>query len=145
MMASRPDLQTLDRALISLRRFLTAPRVLDEGGAVELSTLLVVDGLPAQGQSVSDVAARLDVAHSTASRFVTRAERAGAVTRTSAPDDTRQVLVAPTPAGRALADRATAFRLDRLADLLEGWAEEDVHVLADGLRRFAEASAATDS
>ncbi|MFC7876203.1 MarR family winged helix-turn-helix transcriptional regulator [Isoptericola sp. NPDC057391] len=103
--------------------------------------LLVLDGLPAQGESVRDVATRLDVAHSTASRFVSRAERAGVVTRTTAPHDTRQTLVVPSPSGRELARRAEAFRLDRLAAIVDAWDEEDVRVLAEGLRRFAAASA----
>ncbi|PFG43366.1 MarR family transcriptional regulator [Isoptericola jiangsuensis] len=141
MTARHRDLRSLDQALIGLRRFLAAPQFLDdEGRAVELSTLLVLDGLPEDGQSVRDVAARLAVAHSTASRFVTRAERAGTVARSSAQHDTRQVRVVATPEGRALADRATAFRLARLAHLLDGWSGEDVHTLAVSLSRFAAAS-----
>ncbi|GAA4730514.1 hypothetical protein GCM10023216_22830 [Isoptericola chiayiensis] len=134
----RGDLETVDRALVDLRRFLAAPDVLDDAGRrLELSTLLVLDGLPAGGQSIGEIAARLDVAHSTASRFVTRAGRAGVVRRSPAPDDPRRTVVAPTEAGTALARRATAHRLERLRALLDGWDDGDVADLARLLGRFA--------
>ncbi|GAA1724827.1 hypothetical protein GCM10009809_20790 [Isoptericola hypogeus] len=143
MEPSRSDLVTLDRALLALRRFLSAPRVLDDDGhQVELSTLLVLDELPAEGQTVRDVATRLGVAHSTASRFVSRAERAGMTARAASPSDGRQTLVVPTSAGLELAARAVAFRLDRLAGIVDDWAPGDVRALADGLARFARADGA---
>lgn len=142
MSERQADLETLDRALMSLRRFFATPRVLDdEGRDVDLSTLLVLDGLPAGGQSVNDIAARLDVAHSTASRFVTRAERAGMTTRSPSPHDARQTLVAPTEAGLALAARAADHRLDRLGGLVSDWTDDDVRAFAAHLGRFADASA----
>ena len=137
MEANRSDLKVLDQALVGLRRFLTAPGVLDDRGQpIELSTLLVLGGLPPDGQTIRDVAARLDVAHSTASRLVTRAERAGMTHRAQSPDDARETLVVPTAAGLELAARAVAFRLDRLAAIVSDWAPDDVHLLAEGLHRF---------
>ncbi|PRZ08855.1 MarR family transcriptional regulator [Isoptericola sp. CG 20/1183] len=139
MDAREPDLRMLDRALVGLRRFLTAPPVLDDQGrAVELSTLLVLNELPTEGQSVQQIATRLGVAHSTASRLVTRAEGAGMVTRTDSPDDARRRLVVPTAAGRGLRDRAAEFRLERLADIVDGWTPDEVHTLARSLHRFAQ-------
>jgi DNA-binding MarR family transcriptional regulator len=138
MTVHRPDLETLDRALVSLRRFLTAPPVLDDRGQrVELSTLLVLDGLPLEGESIREVAARLDVTHSTASRLVTRAEEAGMTTRRRSRADSRETLVVPTSAGLDLAARATAFRLDRIASMVGDWAPADLHRFAEDLQRFA--------
>lgn len=135
------DLVRLDHALLRLRRFLSAPRTLDDQGReIHLSTLLILDGLPHEGQSVGDIAARLDVAHSTASRLVARAETAGATTRAPAAHDARQTLVLPTSTGLEMAARASTYRLARLAEIVAPWDGDDVRDLATGLDRFARAS-----
>lgn len=133
-----PDLVTLDRAMMNLRRFITAPRVVqDRGRSVDLSTLLVLDGLPISGESVRDIAERLDIAPSTASRFVTRAEHAGMVTRTPSGEDARQILVTPTRAGVTFTASAADYRLTHLACVVEDWDDDDVHTLAHVVDRFA--------
>lgn len=138
------DLERLDRALLRLRRFVEAPAALDDGGSlVELSTLLVLDAVTSAGEAVTvrDVARWLGVAHSTASRFVTRAQRAGAVTRGPSVTDRRETVVELTAAGRALAARGAAFRLARLAAITDAWRPDDVTALAGLLDRFAADSA----
>ncbi|WP_158600712.1 MarR family winged helix-turn-helix transcriptional regulator [Tessaracoccus antarcticus] len=104
---------------------------------MELSTLLVLDGLDPQGESVQDIAERLDVAASTASRFVTRAAEAGMVTRTPAWHDARHTLVAPTPDGVAFPKRAAEHRLRHLAAILTTWDAADMDIFANALTRFA--------
>ncbi|WP_265523615.1 MarR family winged helix-turn-helix transcriptional regulator [Oerskovia flava] len=144
------DLAQLDRALVRLRRFFEAPAVLDDDGAsVELSTLLVLDAVTcaptaAEKWTVRDVARQLDVAHSTASRFVTRAERAGAVKRGASGTDRRETVVEATEAGRALAERAAHFRLARLEGITGTWEPRDVAALAALLDRFAIDNIAAD-
>ena len=107
--------------------------------------MLVVDALArsetrtAGGASVGQVAAALQVAHSTASRLVERAVQAGMVHRTRADDDPRRALLRLTPAGEELQQTAIRFRTDRLAALTYNWAAEDVHTLANLLERFARA------
>lgn len=145
MSGRRHDLEEVDRALVALRRFLAAPGMIDDGGArVELSTLLVLDAV-VEGDAVRvrDVAARLDVAHSTASRLVARAERAGAVTRRPSPEDARETLVVPTAPGRELHGRAAAFRLGRLDRITRDWQSAEVTALARALSRFVESAAAS--
>ena len=89
----------LDQALLSLRRFFAAPHVVDDHGRpVELSTLLVLGAVGEGGATVREVATRLDVAHSTASRFVTRAEQAGVVERRLSTADARATTVSMTEA-----------------------------------------------
>lgn len=132
------DLMTLDRALMRLRRFLTAPRTLeDDGRSVDLSTLLVLDSLPPEGESVREIALRLDVAPSTASRFVTRAAEAAMVVRAPSAGDARESVITPTDAGRRLQAGAIEYRLTQLRDIVDGWDDDDVHSLAAGLARFA--------
>lgn len=141
--AGQPELVTLDRALMSLRRFFEVPAVLDDDGSpVDLSTLLVLDAVTSTpgALTVRGVARRLDVAHSTASRLVTRAERAGMVTRAVSVEDRREIVVQVTEAGRELALRAVGFRLARLANITQGWGPDDVAALAELLDRFASSS-----
>ena len=131
------DLRTLDQALISMRRFLQAPRNVPDGGQhVELSTLLVLDAIDHQpSASIRDVAERLQVTHSTASRLVQRAVDAGAISR-AAGQNTRRTTLTPTAAGTALSDRARAFRYDQLRQRLHGWTPTQIRTFAHALHRF---------
>lgn len=140
-----PALDALDTALIGLRRLWDAPPVLHvpDLGAVEMSTIWVVDALarlPDHGEvTVSDVAAAIDVTHSTASRLIGRAEAAGCVRRERSQHDTRRTVVTATPAGRALATAAHDARTRYLADITAQWAPQDRAALSDLLARLAAA------
>ncbi|WP_431836519.1 MarR family winged helix-turn-helix transcriptional regulator [Cellulomonas sp. Y8] len=140
-------LDTLDGALLRVRRFVSSapprrpdPSSPDEAYRVELSTVLVVDLLARREDPVAvrDLAESLAVAHSTASRFVDRAEQAGVVIRRRTDADGRVQHVLLTPEGRALAERARAFRHARLSGLLEGWEPADVATFSRLLARFAD-------
>lgn len=141
-------LLALDEALIRLRRLWSAgtPRLGRAGEAVEMSTVLVVDAVqrltdgehPTEA-TVAVVADRLDVAASTASRLVDRAATAGMVRRTRSATDPRRAPLELTAEGRALAARATDFRLSYLTDLTNGWSTQDRRRLAELLGRFATA------
>ncbi|WP_127131619.1 MarR family winged helix-turn-helix transcriptional regulator [Georgenia sp. SYP-B2076] len=136
------DLAALDRALLQLRRFVTAvtPQVHDGDRVIESSTLLIVEVLMAAGRplSVRELADELDVAHSTASRLVDRAAATGAVTRTTSDHDARRRAVDLTTAGRELAARAREHRQAHLAAILAEWAPAEAAQLARTLGRFAE-------
>jgi DNA-binding MarR family transcriptional regulator len=141
-------LLALDEALIRLRRLWSAgtPRLGRAGEGVEMSTVLIVDAVqrltesePAVEATVALVADRLDVAASTASRLVDRAVATGMVRRTRSAADPRRAPLELTPEGRALAARATRFRLSYLTDLTSGWSERDRRRLAQLLGRFATA------
>jgi DNA-binding MarR family transcriptional regulator len=140
--AGRTELERIDHALLGLRRFVQAPDVLHDDGStkVELSTLLVLDAVGDDGASVGEVAARLRVAHSTASRLVVRAEEAEAVQRVPSAADARAILVVATDGGRQLRRRALEFRLARLAELTDGWTAQEVETFTDLLGRFSDAA-----
>ena len=104
---------------------------------MELSTLLVLGAVGQHGATVREVATRLDIAHSTASRFITRAQEAGMVEREASAADKRVTAVTMTDGGRALERRATSCRLDRLATLTHDWPAEDVRDFAAATERFA--------
>lgn len=145
------ELLALDAAMMRLRRVWAVPPartppVADDAGQVELSTVLVVEACAHEGAAtsttVADVAAFAGVAPSTASRFVRRAAEAGVVTRDQQGADGRRAVVELTDAGRALFERARAFRLQRLQLTLQGWTDTEVLVFVNLLARFA--AAATD-
>lgn len=142
------ELERLDAALITLRRFAQAPSAAGPGTTsshgpdrVEISTLLVVDAvarfdLP-RTCSVVDVARSLQVVHSTASRLVERAVCAGMVDRGRSSTDPRRTVLSLTTAGRGLQGDAVDFRTGRLDELLSDWPAADVITLTNLLERFA--------
>lgn len=140
-----PALADLDAALIGLRRlWATPPRLPDPAlGVVEMSTIWIVDALARLDHlpevTVADVAAAMDVAHSTASRLIDRAETARCVSRHRSATDTRCTVVAATPAGQALAGVARTARTDYLAALTADWTADQRRALADLLSRLAHA------
>lgn len=142
------DLARLDAALLDLRRFIEAPTgtsgdpdLSHRDSRVELSTVLVVDAVarsdPARDCTIGRVADALHVAHSTASRLVDRAQRAGMVRSGRSATDPRRSVVALTPAGRRLQRDAVGYRTGRLAGLLADWPAADVAAFAGLLERFA--------
>jgi DNA-binding MarR family transcriptional regulator len=108
-----------------------------------MSTIWVVDALdrlPDRPEvSVADLAAAIDVAHSTASRLVDRAQAAGCVFRHSSATDARRTAVALTPTGRTLAEAARTARTTYLAGITADWTPEQRRALADLLTRLAHA------
>lgn len=138
------NVSALDDALLRLRRLWSASRhLLDGDAAVESSSLLVVEacarGASARREvSVGDVAQLADVAPSTASRLVDRAETAGLVRRTPSRSDARRTALQLTVAGAALQARAVAARTVWLTDQLRDWQPEDVERLGLLLSRFAD-------
>jgi DNA-binding MarR family transcriptional regulator len=140
-----PVLADLDAALIGLRRLWAAPpRLADPTlGQVEMSTIWIVDALDRLVDraevSVADLATAIDVAHSTASRLVDRAEAAGAVTRHPSATDSRRTAVALTPIGRTLATVARQARTSYLHRVTSDWNDEQRATLADLLTRLAAA------
>jgi DNA-binding MarR family transcriptional regulator len=148
-MPSRPALRQTDDALVRLRRLWSSAhtRPMTVGDPpVDMSSLLVVEACAqaaAEGRepSIGDIAAFADVEHSTASRLVDRATRAGLVTRARSAADGRRLAVQLTGPGSALRERAAAFRLDWLAGVVSDWPEDDIAAFASLLGRFADAVA----
>ncbi|GAA4890694.1 hypothetical protein GCM10025789_04050 [Tessaracoccus lubricantis] len=145
MPARHDDLIRLDAALLALRRLTSAPPALpgldQDGSPVEVSTMLVADAIARSaredGCSINDVAQALTVAHSTASRLVDRAVRAGVVTRNRDADQRRRAVLRLTDGGRRLHAEAVAFRTGRLAAVTAEWSPTDVATLTELVERFA--------
>lgn len=141
------DLHLIDRALMDLRHLWHTPSDLvdPEFGRVETSTVLIVDILTRHGEPmpIHQLAAALDVAHSTASRLVDRAEAAGAVGRSKASADARRVVVTATPSGERLAASSRSFRRRYLEAMLADWSPAERTGFARHLARFARAVQST--
>ena len=124
-------LHEIDDALVRMRRlWSSAPR------GADMSSVLVVEACAraAGPASVGDVARFADVEHSTASRLVERAVRAGFVERAVCG---RRAALHLTAEGRALRERAVAFRTAWLTGMLDDWPAADVVAFARLLGRFA--------
>jgi DNA-binding MarR family transcriptional regulator len=94
--------------------------------------------------AVSEVARRLEVDLSNASRQLRALEDQGLVTRTVDPADRRVAPVAITAAGRRVLDRARAIALNDYAVALDDWSARDRAQLASLLDRFRRALLATE-
>jgi DNA-binding MarR family transcriptional regulator len=87
---------------------------------------------------VSDVAQRLNVALSVASRQVTALERAGYVERDTDPEDGRAHRVSATDAGRAVLEESHRRMVHAFGRALEGWSAKEITALSESLEQLRE-------
>jgi len=88
-------------------------------------------------QNVRDLAGRLGVERSTATRMCDRLVGAGLIDRTTDPTDRRAVLIALTAQGRAVVATVTRARRDNVASLLRTLPPARREQLVDLLDEFA--------
>jgi DNA-binding MarR family transcriptional regulator len=88
--------------------------------------------------TVSDLANRLEIDPSTASRQIQRLERLGLVTRSSDAADGRIARLTTTAKGRKLLDRVREVSLNDFDVVLRSWSETDRTRFAQLLDRFRE-------
>ncbi len=86
--------------------------------------------------AVTEVARRLEIDQSNASRQVRALEEQDLVTRSVDPDDRRVARLAITPAGQRVLTRVQAVALNDYAVALEDWSAPDRAQLAELLERF---------
>lgn len=151
-----PLVDTLDRTFRRLRRAMVRPPAQSVpvpalGHQLDVAKIFACDAvaeLSAARASVSvkDVAAALDLEHSTVSRLLGELEEDGLVSRGSDPADRRRTTVALTDLGLAVVSDATAITRFFTRILLADWSREDVEALTALLGRLAETvSARLDS
>ncbi|MGZ4267905.1 MAG: MarR family winged helix-turn-helix transcriptional regulator [Solirubrobacteraceae bacterium] len=87
---------------------------------------------------VSDVAARLHVDLSVASRQIAALDRAGYVARVQDGDDRRALLVSLTDAGRDVLADTHRRMVDAFGHALGEWTDADIAALTKGLARLRE-------
>lgn len=126
----------LDEALVAVqrvpRRAGYRARILGSveipGGLGTFRVLRAVERLTATGSgaSVGDVAEALVVDPSTASRTVERCVAAGLLDRSADAQDRRRSVLALTAAGASILTAVTGNRRTLLAEVVEGWPDDDV-------------------
>ena len=113
----------LDAHWMELARFVTSRRlrssVYSRGADLPAAQLQALSLLATEDHlGMSELAERIGVAESTATRLVDRLEAAGLVERRTSPPDRRRVVAELTPAGRKLAVELDESRRQFLAELL---------------------------
>jgi DNA-binding MarR family transcriptional regulator len=114
-----------------------------DGDAAFVQHVLTVDAVSAwsaQGggdPTVGDVARRLGLDRSGASRMVAAAAEHGYLERTRGVTDARRTVLRLTPAGRELIAASHRWQRERFAELTASWADEDRDRFAGYLERLA--------
>ena len=117
-----------------------ALRSLDEAGVtITLAQYRMLAVLsPDNAQNVRDLAARLGVDRSTATRMCNRLVSAGLIERTEDPADRRAVMISLTGEGRGVVEAVTRARRDNVGALLRALPADRREQLVDLLDEFAE-------
>jgi DNA-binding MarR family transcriptional regulator len=115
----------------------------DRATPVNLDQVAAVDAVD-QGSvdaevTVGDVAVRLGIDPSRASRVVAGAIGSGYLERYASQRDGRRICLRVTSAGREVIGHAHRARRDMIADLLTGWSAKDRADFARLLTRFTDA------
>jgi DNA-binding MarR family transcriptional regulator len=148
-MMGKPELEQLSTSLHRLGRLLASRQIssrITTAAGVEVTqqgtTLLRVLLRESQhSMNALAVAAGMDLG--AVSRQVRLLEDAGAVTRSSHPEDGRVALLQLTAEGRRIAERIRAVGMRHLEDALGEWSDGDERRLAELLDRFVEDLMAT--
>ena len=144
--ASPPDaaMTDIERALTRLIRRGNQPRVHERlaaraGVALDRAAYAALCRLHESGPlRLSELAARMGVDASTASRQVQQLERAGLVARVGDPADRRASLLELTPEGGRVLARMRQARHASLTQVLAGWSARDRRTLAASLTRLVD-------
>jgi DNA-binding MarR family transcriptional regulator len=145
-----PDqlVDTLDKAFRRLRKSMVRPPagsvpVPSLGRQLDMAKIFACDAVAelserASTVTVKDVAAELDLEHSTVSRLLGEVEDDGLVSRGIDPADRRRTTVSLTPLGRAVVADSTAMTRVFTRILLAEWPRRDVEDLTRLITRLAE-------
>jgi DNA-binding MarR family transcriptional regulator len=148
--AHLPDdlVDALDRSIRRLRRVMLRPiaaqiPVPSLGRPLDVAKIFACDAVAElsavqEAVTVKDVAALLDLEHSTVSRLLTEAEAEGLLVRAPDPQDRRRTTVALTDLGRDVVVDATLMTRFTTRLLLAEWTRDDVVDLQRQLGRLAD-------
>jgi DNA-binding MarR family transcriptional regulator len=109
------------------------------GDTLDQSAHLVLFVLRCNGAlRLSDLASKMEIDASTASRHVRSLEQAGLVQRSVDPDDGRAFRVELTEQGTAEWEKNAKRRMALLTQAMEGWSEQDIKTFEGLMTRFAD-------
>jgi DNA-binding MarR family transcriptional regulator len=113
------------------------------GDTLDHSAHIVLFALRCNGAlRLSDLAGKLELDASTASRHVRSLEQLGLIRRSPDPDDGRAFRVELTEQGIEQWEASARHRIELLSAAMEGWPEEDVQTFERLMTRFADGVAA---
>ncbi|TCC10277.1 MarR family winged helix-turn-helix transcriptional regulator [Kribbella soli] len=113
------------------------------GDTLDHSAHVVLFALRCNGAlRLSDLAGKLELDASTASRHVRSLEQLGLIRRSPDPDDGRAFRVELTEQGIEQWEASARHRMELLSAAMEGWSEEDVQTFERLMTRFADGVAA---
>jgi DNA-binding MarR family transcriptional regulator len=113
------------------------------GDTIDHSAHVVLFVLRCNGAlRLSDLAARLELDASTASRHIRSLEQLGLVRRSPDPDDGRAFRVELTEQGVEQWETGARRRMQLLSAAMDGWSDEDVQTFERLMTRFADGVAA---
>ena len=135
MVAETQEVLRASRALLGIVA-ISAQRALEHVTLPQLRILVLLSTLGPRRAGV--LGELLDVVPSTVTRTVERLERGGWVTRTSGPEDRREVTVELTEAGRALVLGVMEERATRIDHVLAAMAPDQRTALVRVLRQFSD-------
>lgn len=148
----RTAIERLDRDFLRMRRMMVKPAATTlpmaaTGGTVDIAKVMACMAIAdatgetppgAEPPTIKQVAAALELDHSTASRLLTEAEAEGLVLRGTDPADRRRTTVELTDTGRAVVAESAAMRHWVLDQVLADWDSADVDTLADLIERITD-------
>lgn len=143
-------IERLDRALLRMRHTVVRPeitsvpipalqRTVDLAKVMACLVIADLHGLadPPRPVTVKDVAAALELEHSTASRLLTETEAEGLIIRSTDPTDRRRTAAALTPTGQAVVEQSSAIRTWAIDAMLSEWSTPDLHAFTHLVERFS--------
>lgn len=109
------------------------------GDTIDHSAHLVLFVLRCSGAlRLSELAARMEIDASTASRHVRSLEQEGLVRRSADPDDGRAFRVELTDEGTQEWESASKRRMELLSQAMNGWSDADIETFEKLMTRFAD-------
>jgi DNA-binding MarR family transcriptional regulator len=109
------------------------------GDTIDHSAHLVLYMLRCNGAlRLSDLAAKMELDASTASRHVRALEQVGLIRRSADPDDRRAFRVELTEDGEREWLTSSKRRMELLSQAMDGWDESDIETFAKLMTRFAD-------
>jgi DNA-binding MarR family transcriptional regulator len=109
------------------------------GDTIDHSAHLVLYMLRCNGAlRLSDLAAKMELDASTASRHVRALEQVGLIRRSADPDDGRAFRVELTENGAREWETSSKRRMELLSQAMDGWDDSDIETFAKLMTRFAD-------
>jgi DNA-binding MarR family transcriptional regulator len=136
-MDKQRDLETIELEMAILVRRVTSNMNNNKIGNLDRAAYLFLHHIYSTGSaSVRTLADEFHLDISTVSRQTATLEKKGYIFRTPDPSDKRAFTLQLTELGSRVLNSHKQARLDRVAELLKNWSEEECHLFGKLLKKF---------